>query len=108
MVAMNSLDVDAVKAFLAIADHRSFTLAAHALGSTQGALSVKLKRLESRVGERLVERTPWLVCLSVWGASFLEFARDFVAAHERAVAGLKTQPRRFALGLATQVGSAEL
>jgi len=37
-----TLDVDAVKAFLAIADLQSFTRAAEALATTQGAISVKL------------------------------------------------------------------
>ena len=55
---MKSLDVDAVQAFVTIAELRSFTRAAEVLGSTQGALSVKLKRLENRLGERLLERTP--------------------------------------------------
>lgn len=105
---MASLDVDAVKAFLAIAEHRSFTLAAQVLDSTQGALSVKLKRLEDRLGQRLIERTPRVVRLSVQGASFIEVAREFVAAHDRAIASFRIQARRLLLGLAAQVGSAEL
>ena len=85
---MTTLDVDAVKAFVAIADLQSFTRAAEALGTTQGAISVKLKRLEDRVGQKLIERTPRQVRLSAQGAVFLEPARDFLAAHDRAVAGL--------------------
>src|SRR6478672_3428159 len=83
-----TLDVDAVKAFVAVAELRSFTRAAEALGSTQGAISVKLKRLEDRMGQRLIERTPQLVRLSAQGALFLDSARDFLAAHDRAIAGL--------------------
>ena len=85
---MDTLDADAVRAFVAIVDFKSFTRAADALGSTQGAVSVKLKRLEARIGEKLIERTPRLVRLSVEGAAFLEPARDFLAAHDRAIAGL--------------------
>ena len=55
---MLSLDVDAVRAFVMVADLHSFTRAAKALGTTQGAISVKLKRLEDRIGHRLLERTP--------------------------------------------------
>jgi DNA-binding transcriptional LysR family regulator len=105
---MVALDVDAVKAFVAIADLQSFTRAAEALGTTQGAISVKLKRLEDRVGQKLIERTPRLVRLSAQGAVFLESARDFLAAHDRAVAGLSSVRRRFALGIATHVGGPEL
>jgi DNA-binding transcriptional LysR family regulator len=108
MIEMTTLDVDAVKAFVTIADLQSFTRAAEALGTTQGAISVKLKRLEDQVGKKLIERTPRLVRLSAQGAVFLESARDFLAAHDRAVAGLSSVRRRFTLGIATQVGGPEL
>jgi DNA-binding transcriptional LysR family regulator len=69
---------------------------------------MKLKRLEERLGEKLIERTPRLVRLSARGAAFLDAAREFLAAHERAVAGLSTTPRRFTLGIADQVAGPEL
>jgi DNA-binding transcriptional LysR family regulator len=105
---MTTLEVDAIQAFVAIADHQSFTRAAKMLGTTQGAVSVKLKRLEERIGHRLIERTPRLVRLSAQGAVFLDFARDFLAAHDRAVAGLSSVRRRFALGIAAHVGGVEV
>lgn len=108
MVIMSVLDVEAVQAFLAIADHQSFTRAAQQLGTTQGAISVKLKRLEDRLGQRLIERTPRSVRLSAQGAQFVDFARDFVAAHNRALDGLASGRRRFALGIATHVAGPEV
>ena len=105
---MASLDVDAVKAFLAIADLQNFTHAAATLGTTQGAISVKLKRLEDQVGQKLVERTPRQVRLSAQGAVFIEAAREFLAAHDRAMAALASARRRFALGIASHVGGPEL
>jgi DNA-binding transcriptional LysR family regulator len=108
MTPMAVLDVEAVQAFLAIADHQSFTRAAKQLGTTQGAISVKLKRLEDRLGHRLLERTPRSVRLSAQGAQFVDFARDFVAAHNRALAGLSSGRRRFALGIATHVAGPEM
>ena len=105
---MTTLDVDAVRSFIAIADYQSFTRAADALGTTQGAISVKLKRLENHVGQKLIERTPRQVRLSAQGAVFMESAREFLAAHDRAVAGLSTTRRRFRLGIATHVGGREV
>ena len=55
MAGVTSLDVDSVRVFLAVADHHSFTRAADALGTTQGAVSVKLKRLEDQLAQRLIE-----------------------------------------------------
>ena len=40
------LDLDAVQAFVRIAELGSFTRAAEAMRTTQGAVSLKLKRLE--------------------------------------------------------------
>ncbi|MDI4232847.1 LysR family transcriptional regulator [Bradyrhizobium sp. Arg237L] len=105
---MLSLDVDAVRAFVMVADLQSFTRAAEALGTTQGAISVKLKRLEDRIGHRLIERTPRSVRPSAQGAAFLEGAREFIAAHERAVAGLNAPPRHFGLGIAAHVAGPEV
>lgn len=108
MTIMATLDVDAVQAFVLVADFQSFTRAAEALDTSQAAISVKLKRLEDRLGEKLIERTPRLVRLSARGAAFLGVAREFIAAHERAVAGLASAPRRFTLGIADQVAGPEL
>lgn len=109
MIEMASLDVESVQAFVAIADLQSFTRAAEALGTTQGAISVKLRRLEERIGQRLIERTPRHVRLSAYGAVFLDRARDFLAAHEAALSALdSTTPRRFGLGIAAHVAGPEL
>lgn len=105
---MVTLEVDAVRAFVLVADLQSFTRAAAVLGTTQGAVSVKLKRLEDRLGQRLLERTPRQVRLSAQGEIFIEPARDFLAAHERAVAHLSAPRRRFSLGIANHVMGPEV
>lgn len=102
------LDVESVQAFVSIAEFQSFTRAADALGSTQGAISVKLKRLEERLGHKLLERTPRQVRLSAQGALFLQPARDFLAAHDSAIAALTHTCRRFRLGLAEHVAGPEV
>jgi DNA-binding transcriptional LysR family regulator len=105
---MTTLDIESVQAFVLVADLQSFTRAAEALDTSQAAISVKLKRLEDRLGEKLIERTPRLVRLSARGATFLGVAREFIAAHERAVAGLSSASRRFALGISDQLAGPEL
>ncbi|MEO5755789.1 MAG: LysR family transcriptional regulator [Mesorhizobium sp.] len=105
---MTSLDVDAVRTFVMVADLQSFTRAAAALGSTQATVSVKLRRLEEKLGARLIERTPRRVHLSAKGAAFLPAARDFLAAHERAMAEFSAAPCRLALGFVDHVAGPEL
>src|ERR671938_486940 len=46
------LDLDAVQAFVRIAELDSFTRAAEAMRTTQAAVSLKLKRLEERLRAR--------------------------------------------------------
>ena len=108
MMTAPTLEVDGIRAFLMVADHRSFTRAAEALGTTQAAISMKLKRLEQRIAQKLIERTPRQVRLSAQGEIFLPSAREFLAAHERAVASLTAARRRFRLGIAIHVMGPEV
>lgn len=102
------LDLDSVWAFLLIADHGSFTRAAEAMQTTQAAVSLKLKRLEARLGCRLVERTPRHVHLSARGLDFLEHARALRAAHDRALIALSGTRRRLTIGISDHVAGPEL
>lgn len=104
---MRPLDIDAVSAFVLAADLRSFTRAAEAQGTTQSAISLKLKRLERRLGQRLLERTPRVVRLSAEGAAFLDRARDLIAAHDRAVNG-DAVARRLGFGISDHAAGPEL
>ena len=86
------LDIDTVHAFVLIADFGSFTRAAQALDTSQAAISLKLKRLEERLGYRLLERTPRHVRLTPVGEQFMQAARDL----------LGSVYARFSEGFATQ------
>ena len=104
---MKTLDIDAVQAFVLVADLSSFTRAAEAAGTTQSAISLKLQKLEGRLGRRLVERTPRLVRLSAAGAAFLGRARDLIAAHERAVSH-DGMAQRLSIGISEHAAGPEL
>lgn len=106
--SMKALDLDAVKAFVFIADLQSFTRAAEVLDTTQSAISLKVRRLEDQLGRRLLERTPRQVRLSAEGAVFLEAARSLVGAHERAVSSFQIEQRRLTLGISQLIVGSEL
>lgn len=102
------LDLDAVKAFVCVAELGSFTRAAEAMQTTQAAVSLKLKRLEERLGLRLIERTPRYVELSAKGVTFLEHARELLDAHDRALGAFAGTRQRMAIGISDHVAGPEL
>lgn len=108
LLGMRGLDPDAVQAFVLVAELRSFTRAARVLNSTQAAVSLKLRRLEDRIGQRLLERTPRSVRLSGAGEAFIEPARRLVEAHRLAEQALAAPARRLGIGLSHHVVGAEL
>ena len=65
-----ALDLDCVRAFLAIADLRSFTRAASSLHRTQSAVSMQMKRLEGQLGVALLRRSKTGVDLTLAGERF--------------------------------------
>jgi DNA-binding transcriptional LysR family regulator len=102
------LDLDAVQAFVRIAELGSFTRAAEAMRTTQGAVSLKLKRLEKRLGCRLVARTPRYVELSARGAAFLEHARELLEVQDHAFAVFAGARQRLTIGISDHVAGPEL
>ncbi|MCC8395577.1 LysR family transcriptional regulator [Paraburkholderia sp. MMS20-SJTR3] len=105
---MKTLDFEAVQAFVLVADLRSFTRAADALNSTQSAISLKLKRLEERLGHRLIERTPRMVRLSPKGEIFLQAARNLLGAHDDALGSLERKRATLKVGISHHIVGGEL
>ncbi|HZP68180.1 MAG TPA: LysR family transcriptional regulator [Rudaea sp.] len=99
MMDTATLDLGDVRAFLLTAQLSGFTRAADALGTSQAAISMKVRRLESQLGRRLLERTPRYVRLSADGSAFLEAARDLVGAHDRALGAFDAERRRVVVGI---------
>jgi DNA-binding transcriptional LysR family regulator len=107
-MVMKALDIEAVQAFVLVADLSSFTRAAEAMETTQSAVSLKIKRLEDGLGRRLLQRTPRLVRLSAEGSAFLGAARNLVAAHQSAIGSFAVEHRRLIVGISHHVVGAEL
>ncbi len=84
-----NLDLDLLRAFLAVADCRNFTRAAERLHRVQSAVSMQVKRLEEIVGKRLFERSPRAVSLTVDGEVLLDYARRMLAINDAALAQLR-------------------
>ncbi|NEU95956.1 LysR substrate-binding domain-containing protein [Bradyrhizobium uaiense] len=80
-----ALDPDLLQAFVAVADHRSFTRAASALNRTQSAVSMQVKRLEERLQAELFHRSTTSVDLSAAGEGLLGYARRILSLNAEAV-----------------------
>ena len=82
------LEPELLKAFVAVADSRSFTRAATQLNRTQSAVSMQIKRLEERLGVELFNRTKANVDLSAAGEGLLGYARRILTLNDEAVGKL--------------------
>ncbi len=82
--ATRQISVPQAEAFLAVAEHRSVSAAAKALGQSQSALSRAMQRAEAAVGASLFERLPVGVQLTVSGQRYLQRARELVRLHAEA------------------------
>ncbi|MCE1235615.1 MAG: LysR family transcriptional regulator [Hyphomicrobiales bacterium] len=98
---MADLDIELLRTFVALAETESFTAAGLRLGATQSTISVRLKKLEDRLGRRLFERTPRAVLATPFGEAFQVDARRILALHDDAVARATcARPlRRISLGV---------
>jgi DNA-binding transcriptional LysR family regulator len=84
MMNTSVLDSDLLMAFVAVADHRSFTKAAAALNRTQSAVSMQIKRLEGQIDATLFLRTNASVEINAAGEKLLGYARRILALNHEA------------------------
>jgi DNA-binding transcriptional LysR family regulator len=68
---MNGADLSALSLFARVAEERSFTNAAQALGISNSAASYTIRQLEQQLGTKLFNRTTRSVSLTEAGAAFL-------------------------------------
>ena len=79
------LDLDLLRGFVAVAERGGFTAAGVALGLTQSAVSLKVKRLEEVLGRPVFLRTSRAVSLTREGETLLAYARRMLALNDEAV-----------------------
>lgn len=70
--------LDEIRAFVAVAEARSFTQGARKLDVSGAQVSKLVARLENRLGARLLNRTTRDVSLTETGQAYLERARDLL------------------------------
>ena len=85
MAEAEALDPVLLRSFLAVAETLGFTAAARRRGLGQSTVSQHIARLEQVVGRTLLLRTTKRVELTADGEALAEFARDIIAANDRAL-----------------------
>lgn len=80
------LDPDLLRALVTVVDCGSFSRAAERLRRGQSAVSLQIKRLEERLGARLIDRSPRHVSLTPEGERILDQARQLLSLHDALIA----------------------
>jgi DNA-binding transcriptional LysR family regulator len=105
------LDIDLLRAFLFVQQTGGFSQAAALLNRTQPAISLQIKRLESRVGDAVFERSRnGTVSLTATGITLAGYAHQILAMHDEAVSRL-TAPSirsRVRIGILEELGHSRL
>ena len=86
--------LDAMQAFVAVADLRGFAPAARRLGLSPSAVTRLVAALEDRLGARLLQRTTRSVTLSDVGVRYLERIRRVLADVEEAEGSVQQERTR--------------
>jgi DNA-binding transcriptional LysR family regulator len=106
---MRREDLAALAAFLEVAEAKSFTRAAARLGSSQSALSHTVRKLEERLGIRLLARTTRNVAPTEAGERLMETLRpamDDIEQRLDAITALREKPAG-TIRITTSRGAAE-
>lgn len=86
--------IDAMQAFVAVADLQGFAPAARKLGLSPSAVTRLVAALEGRLGARLLQRTTRSVTLTDAGSRYLERARRVLADIEEAEESVESERTR--------------
>jgi len=83
------LDLDLLRAFVAVARAGSFTRAGDTLFRSQSAISLQIRKLEQILGERLFRRTARSVTLTPAGERLMSYAERMLSLHDEALSAFR-------------------
>jgi DNA-binding transcriptional LysR family regulator len=96
-----NIDIGSLRAFCVVAEKESFTLAAEFLGATQSTISMRVKKLEQLLGQKLFDSSPHGVGLTDFGTDFISKAKELLGAHDNTLRSITYQSEKtsFRLGV---------
>jgi DNA-binding transcriptional LysR family regulator len=109
-VGVSNLELDLLRAFVAVAETGGFTAAAPIVGRSQSAVSQKVIRLEEVLGQPLFSRTSRSLHLTEVGERLLAFARGAIQLNDDFVSCIRGSAmlRLLRIGVAENLASTHL
>ncbi|MDC6451596.1 LysR family transcriptional regulator [Alphaproteobacteria bacterium] len=88
-----SISIKQIKAYVAVVEENSFSLAAQRLNATQSGMSMLVQNLELSIGKKLISRAPGKMLLTESGKKFYEHSLQILSLMEKAVIDAKTETK---------------
>jgi len=85
-----SVSIKQLKAFVAVVEENSFSLAAERLNATQSGMSMLVQNLELSIGKKLINRIPGKMVLTDSGKNFYKYALEILSLMDKALIDAKT------------------
>ena len=85
-----SVSIKQLKAFVAVVEENSFSLAAERLNATQSGMSMLVQNLELSIGKKLINRVPGKMVLTESGKNFYRHALEILSLMDKALIDAKT------------------
>ena len=85
-----SVSIKQLKAFVAVVEENSFSLAAERLNATQSGMSMLVQNLELSIGKKLINRVPGKMVLTESGKNFYKHALKILSLMDKALIDAKT------------------
>ena len=85
-----SLSIKQLKAFVAVVEENSFSLAAERLNATQSGMSMLVQNLELSIGKKLINRVPGKMVLTESGKNFYKYTLEILSLMDKALIDAKT------------------
>ena len=88
-----SVSIKQLKAFVAVVEEKSFSLAAERLNATQSGMSMLVQNLEISIGKQLINRSPGKMVLTDSGFTFYDYSIDILKLMEKALIEVKSNTK---------------
>ena len=85
-----SVSIKQLKAFVAVVEENSFSLAAERLNATQSGMSMLVQNLELSIGKKLINRVPGKMVLTDSGKNFYKCTLEILSLMDKALIDAKT------------------